>query len=111
MCKESTYCFLAKDFAEILTVIVHTMNNLSQKWDIKSINHYQKYCRTNVSKHWFEQTLTKHDIKHESLLNREQRFKIYANNLKLVNKHFQDKQGPSMLVHQKSILSGFLQEN
>ena len=38
-------------------------------------------------------------------------FKRYANNLTLVNRHFQGEQGLSMIVHQKSRLLEFLRNN
>ena len=38
-------------------------------------------------------------------------FKGYANNFKLVNKHFQGEQGMSMISHQKSLLLDFLKKN
>ena len=37
-------------------------------------------------------------------------FKRYANNLTLVNKHFEGEQGLSMIVHQKSLLQEFLRK-
>ena len=53
-----------------------------------------------------EVALTKYAIKDKFRVEKgATAFKRYANNLKLVNKHFEVEQGLSMIVHEKSLMS------
>ena len=53
--------------------------------------------------------LTRYAIKNKFRVeNGQSAFRRYANNLKLVNKHFEGEQGLSMIVHQKSVLKDFM---
>ena len=59
-----------------------------------------------------KKALTKYALKNKFRVeNGASAFKRCANNLKLVNKHFEGEQGLSMIVHQKSVLQDFLKQN
>ena len=59
-----------------------------------------------------KKALTKYAIKNQFRVEKStSSFKRYANNLKLINKHFKGEQGLSMIQHQKSLLVEFLIKN
>ena len=59
-----------------------------------------------------KKALTKYAIKNRFRVEKgKSAFKRYANNLKLINKHFKGEQGLSMMQHQKSLLVEFLKHN
>ena len=89
-------------------------NKLQKKLiSIKKTNDYKSYARKNIeSRLSVKKALTKYAIKNKFRVeNGESAFKRYANNLRLINKHFQGEQGLSMIQHQKSILVDFLKKN
>ena len=80
---------------------------------VKNTNDYRSYANNKISLNLgMKKALTKYAIKNKFRVEKgATAFKRYANNLKLVNKHFEGEQGLSMIVHQKSILKEFLSEN
>ena len=80
---------------------------------VKNTNDYRSYANNKISLNLgMKKALTKYAIKNKFRVEKgATAFKRYANNLKLVNKHFDGEQGLSMIVHQKSLLQEFLREN
>lgn len=79
----------------------------------KNKNEYRSYAHNKLSLNiGTKKALTKYAIKNRFRVeNGASAFKRYANNLKLINKHFQGEQGLSMIVHQKSVLQYFFKQN
>ena len=59
-----------------------------------------------------KKALTKYAIKNRFRVEKgKSAFKRYANNLKLINKHFKGEQGLPMIQHKNSLLAEFLKHN
>ena len=59
-----------------------------------------------------KKALTKYAIRNKFRVeNKQSAFKNYANNLTLVNKHYQGEKGLSMIQYQKTLLLEFLNNN
>ena len=73
---------------------------------VKKTNEYRSYSHKIISLAvGMKKALTKYDIKNQFRVEKStSSFKRYANNLKLINKHFKGEQGLSMIQHQKSLL-------
>ena len=80
---------------------------------IKKTNEYRSYAHKKLSLNiGIKKALTKYAIKNKFRVEQgRSAFKRYANNLQLINKHFQGEQGLSMIQHQKSLLQDFLRNN
>ena len=80
---------------------------------VKKTNEYRSYAHNKLSLNiGMKKALTKYAIKNKFRVEQgRSAFKRYANNLKLINKHFKGEQGLSMIQHQKSLLQDFLRNN
>ena len=80
---------------------------------VKNTNEYRSYANNKLSLNLgMKKTLTKYAIKNKFRVEQgKSAFRRYANNLTLVNKHFEGEMGLSMIVHQKSLLQEFLRNN
>ena len=73
---------------------------------VKKTNEYRSYDHKVISLAvGMKKALTKYAIKNKFRVEKgKSAFKRYANNLKLINKHFKGEQGLSMIQHQKPLL-------
>ena len=80
---------------------------------VKRTNEYRSYSHKKISLSLgMKKALTKYAIKNKFRVESKQSaFKNYANNLTLINKHYQGEQGLSMIQHQKTLLLDFLNNN
>ena len=89
-------------------------NKLRKKLkSVKNTNEYRSYDHNKLSLSLaMKKALTKYAIKNKFRVQEGvSAFKRYANNLTLVNRHFQGEEGLSMIVHQQAKLSDFLKKN
>ena len=90
---------------------------LTQKLNqVKKTNEYRSYALRNakdiISEGKVKNLLRRYAVKNKFRVEKgKSAFKNYANNLKMVNKHFQGEQGLSMISHQESLLLDFLKKN
>ena len=80
---------------------------------IKRTNEYQSYSHKKISLSLgMKKALTKYAIRNKFRVeNKQSAFKNYANNLTLINKHYQGEKGLSMIQYQKTLLLEFLNNN
>ena len=80
---------------------------------IKRTNEWRSYSHKKISLSLgMKKALTKYAIRNKFRVeNKQSAFKNYANNLTLVNKHYQGEKGLSMIQYQKTLLLEFLNNN
>ena len=80
---------------------------------VKKTNDYQSYSHRKISLNLgMKKALTKYAIKNKFRVQHGQSaFKRYANNLILINKHYEGEKGLSMIQYQKTLLLNFLRNN